>query len=108
MVISDTVTGPLQALGSYSASYAWGPLLALSRTTILSLLSRIQTGQLKIVDVDGRTTSYGEQNVKQEQNSIYSAPRAELIVHKEMFWVRMLLFADMVGQLKDQKLERAF
>lgn len=107
MAISDTVAGPLQSLGSsaasYAASYAWGPLLSLSRTTILSLLSRIQIGQLKIVDVDGRTTVYGERDVKHAQNPIYSAPRAELTVHKEMFWVRLLLFADMVGTSKIKK-----
>lgn len=96
-IISGPVSS-LQSLGSYAASYTWGPLLSLSRTTILSLLSRIQVGHLKIVDVDGTTTVYGQKHVANGflEQSVYSIPQTELTVHKDTFWVRMLLFADMV------------
>ncbi|GAB7356662.1 hypothetical protein MBLNU459_g7378t1 [Dothideomycetes sp. NU459] len=87
----------LQSVGSYAASYTWGPLLSLSRTTILSLLSRVQAGHLKIVDVDGKTTVYGQKQVVNGflEKTVYTMPQTELIVHKDTFWVRMLLFADM-------------
>lgn len=99
MAISDAITAPLTGLGSYAAAYGWGPLLGVSRSTVLSLLSRIRVGQLKIEDVNGKTTVFGEDDVAKEgQRSIYSVPQVELTVHKEIFWVRMLLFADMVGR----------
>lgn len=100
MGISDALAAPMQSIGGLAASYAWGPLLTLSRTTVLSLLSRIRVGQLKIVDADGRIIIYGQDEVPLEkEKTIYSVPHVELAVHKDIFWVRMLLFADMVGWL---------
>lgn len=89
---------PLQALSSYAASYGWGPLLSFSRSTLLSLLSRIETGSLSVTDVDGKVTSYGRKQTVNgaSQKTIHSLPSVELTVHKDVFWVRMLLFADMV------------
>ena len=98
MVNSTQTSGPVQALSGYVASYGWGPLLSVSRSTVLSLLSRIQIGHLRVVDVDGKDSTYGQKqavNGKSEK-SVYSLPDVELIVHKDVFWVRMLLFADMV------------
>ncbi|KAI5201576.1 cyclopropane-fatty-acyl-phospholipid synthase [Aureobasidium subglaciale] len=98
MVNSTQTSGPLQALSGYVASYGWGPLLSVSRSTVLSLLSRIQIGHLGVTDVDGKVSAYGQKQVvngKTEKN-VYSLPNIELTVHKDVFWVRMLLFADML------------
>lgn len=97
MTISGAISAPLQTLGALATTYGWGPLLGVSRATILSLLSRIQIGQLVIVDVDGSRKVYGQQHVVQEQEkTIYSVPEVVLTIHKDIFWARMLLFADMV------------
>jgi cyclopropane-fatty-acyl-phospholipid synthase len=98
MVNSTQTSGPLQALSGYVASYGWGPLLSVSRSAVLSLLSRIQVGHLKVVDADGKESTYGQKQVVngKAEKSVYSLPNVELTVHKDVFWVRMLLFADMV------------
>ena len=100
MAISSSLSGPLQNVAGYAASYAWGPLVGLSRTAVASVLSRIQCGQLMVVDHDGRTTTYGGDKVAEPTlQKDDSLSRVELVVHKEIFWVRMLLFADMVRPL---------
>lgn len=98
MVNSTQTSGPLQALSGYVASYGWGPLLSVSRSTVLSLLSRIQIGHLRVADVDGTASTYGRKEAVNgsSEKSVYSLPNVELTVHKDIFWVRMLLFADMV------------
>lgn len=62
-----------------------------SRSAVLALLQRIEIGQLVITDSDGTVTICGK------KDSEFGAPRTELNVLKEAFWVRVLLFADMVG-----------
>ncbi|KAI4720835.1 cyclopropane-fatty-acyl-phospholipid synthase [Aureobasidium sp. EXF-10727] len=98
MVNSTQTSGPLQALSGYVASYGWGPLLSVSRSTVLSLLSRIQVGHLSVADVDGKVSAYGHKKAAngESEKSVYSLPNVELTVHKDVFWVRMLLFADML------------
>lgn len=98
MVNSTQTSGPLQAFSGYVASYGWGPLLSVSRSTVLSLLSRIQIGHLRVADVDGKASTYGRKQAVNgsPEKSVYSLPNVELTVHKDIFWVRMLLFADMV------------
>jgi len=77
-----------------------------SRTAIGSLFQQIKVGQLKLIDVDGTTTICGQQKLRPDANaerSVYSLPVVELKVNKELFWVRLLLFADMVryaGQIR--------
>lgn len=96
------ITSPLvevaRAVVGYTAPYAYGPLLGVSKSSILSLITRIKIGQLKIVDVDGQTTVCGQQKLtpSEAERTIYSIPQVELKVHKEMFWIRLALFADMV------------
>ena len=71
----------------------WGPLVRFSRSTVLAVLSRIEVGQIVVVDSDGTTTHCGGPNESGE------APKAELRVVKDYFWVRALLFADMVRSI---------
>lgn len=100
MGLTTPLTAPIQALAGYGASYAWPGFLSLSRATILSLLQRINLGQLKITDVDGTVTVCGQEKIKpvaQQDRTIHSIPATELKVNKDVFWVRLLLFADMVG-----------
>lgn len=58
----------------------------------MGVLSRIETGQLVVTDCDGTVTVCGAPGGKD------GAPRTELKVVKEAFWVRVLLFADMVRE----------
>lgn len=88
------------ALLSYAATYAWPPLLSLSRGVILDLLKNIQVGSLVIVDTDGTTTICGSPRRTGDDNtnnnkSAYTIPHAELRVLNELFWVRLLVLADM-------------
>jgi cyclopropane-fatty-acyl-phospholipid synthase len=86
------------ALASYAGSFAWPPLLSISRGAILALLKNIQTGSLQIRDADGTLTICGSPPRAQSEGgekSVYSVPHAELKVLNDLFWVRLLLFADM-------------
>lgn len=85
------------ALATYAGSYAWPPLLTLSRHAIISLLKRIEVGSLQIVDTDGTFIVCGSlQRAEQEdEKTVHVVPHAELRVLNDLFWVRLLLFADM-------------
>ncbi|KAL8690699.1 MAG: hypothetical protein Q9218_003911 [Villophora microphyllina] len=69
--------------------FAWSPLVRLSRAAVLNLLGRVEVGHLLISDTDGSETVCGERWPKEE------GPTTELKVWKDVFWVRLLLFADM-------------
>ncbi|CAK3874213.1 related to cyclopropane synthase [Lecanosticta acicola] len=97
-----TLTGRAYALASYAGSFAWPPLLSFSRGAILTLLRNIQVGSLHITDTDGSITICGSVNRVadhldngESEKSVYSVPHAELKVLNDLFWVRLLLFADM-------------
>ena len=86
------------ALASYLGSYAWPPLLSVSRGAILALLRNIQIGSLQITDSDGTLTICGSSPRASPSNgekTVYSIPHVELKVLNDLFWVRLLLFADM-------------
>ncbi len=87
------VARTFDSLRSYLGSFTWGPFVNLSRSTVLGLLSRIEVGQLVVRDSDGTVTICGQ------PGSEDASPRTELRVSKEAFWVRVMLFADMVGDL---------
>jgi cyclopropane-fatty-acyl-phospholipid synthase len=91
MAVLSIVTTALDALRGYAGSVGWGPLVRISRTAILSLLSRIEKGSLVVKESDGRETVCGSRH-----SAGGPGPRTELMVHREAFWVRLLLFADMV------------
>lgn len=75
----------LSTISSTVGSVTWGPLVGLSKRSILMLLERIETGSLIIETQDGETFSYGPGG----------SPSSHLEVKSDMFWVRLLLFADM-------------
>ena len=82
---------PLETLRSYAGSWAWEPAVRLARAATLTLLTRINVGQLRVTDVDGQVTVCGS------PNPVEGLPQTELLVHKDAFWVRLALFTDMVG-----------
>lgn len=87
MTVKDLLYSRFEGLRRYAGSVAWGPMVDISKSTITSLFQAIEHGQLILVDHKGRRTTYGTAG---------TGPSTELQIHKESFWVRMLLFADMV------------
>ena len=85
------LTTSLDTLTTYAGSLTWSPLVRFSRGAVLSLLRRIAIGQLVVIDTDGAVTLCGTPQIKD------GSPRTELRVLRETFWVRVLLFADMVS-----------
>lgn len=88
------ISRTFDSLRSYVGSFTWGPFVTISRSAVLELLGRIQFGQLVVEDCDGTTTICGELGGKD------GSPHTTLKVLKEAFWVRVMLFADMVRQLR--------
>lgn len=84
------VARSFDAARTYLGSFAWSPFVRISRAAVLALLGRVQLGHIVIIDTDGSETVCGERWAKQ------GVPATELKVIKEAFWVRLLLFADMV------------
>ncbi|KAF2103384.1 cyclopropane-fatty-acyl-phospholipid synthase [Rhizodiscina lignyota] len=76
------------ALSSYAGTLAWNPLVATSRVLSLSLLKGIQIGRLEVEELGGEVTICGTA-------AITDLPNVTLTVHKDVFWVRLALFADM-------------
>lgn len=84
-------------------SITWSPALAVSKAAVTALFSRIECGTLVIVDeTSGRTTNYGHKLAREHSNMTNGVKgtskrpgKVELVVHKESFWVRLFLFADM-------------
>jgi cyclopropane-fatty-acyl-phospholipid synthase len=93
-----TLTDSAAALVSYAGSFAFPPLLSLSRGAILSLLRNIQVGSLQVTDSDGSITICGtprRAGEVEDEKTVYTVPHAELRVLNDLFWVRLALFADM-------------
>ena len=86
------VTRSFDAARSYLGSFAWDPFVRLSRAVVLNLLGRVETGYILIIDTDGSETVCGQRWPKA------GLPKTELKVLKGAFWVRLLLFADMVRE----------
>lgn len=96
MTLLSPVVSRFHALRTYTGSLAWNPLVQFSRNTCISLLSRIQFGCLEIIDVDGEIYTLGGKEITKSQgaNSI-PTPKTSLRIHKDTFWVRLLILADM-------------
>jgi cyclopropane-fatty-acyl-phospholipid synthase len=97
MVITKTAS----AVASYAGSFAWPPLLSLSRGAVLNLLRNVQIGSLTITDTDGTISicgspqRVGDLTDEPSEKNVYTVPHCELRVLNDLFWVRLLLFADM-------------
>ena len=98
----SVVTRTLDSLRSYLGSFTWAPLVDVSRRSVLSILRRIENGQLIIRDVDGSVLSFGNDPGEGADKLVTS-----LQINKEAFWVQLLLFADMVGDARLQNLSES-
>lgn len=102
MAVTDLILSPIAGLRRAVGSIAWEPSVAIARNYILSLLRQIEVGQLRILDTNSRTTVCGKSDPSAGE------PQTELRIHNDAFWVRMLLFADMVGSTLSSYTHRAF
>jgi cyclopropane-fatty-acyl-phospholipid synthase len=111
--LPKAVTKPLaqgaDLVRSTLGGISWGPALSVSKAAVTSLFNRIEVGQLVVKDETiGQTTSYGQKIAKEHSkksngvNGVHGTNkthpgirRAELVIKKEAFWVRLFLFADM-------------
>jgi len=89
-----TIVAPIKAqfdsARDYAASLAYGPLVQLARAACLTLFKRIAIGSLEITDTDDTVIQCGRPGKEGVE------PHTSLRVQKDTFWVRLLLFADMV------------
>jgi len=97
MGVLSPITESAGALAGYAGSYVLPPLLAVARTSILGLLKNIQIGSLYIQDTDGSVTICGSPRraAVEDEKNVYTIPHVELKILSDMFWIRLLLFADM-------------
>lgn len=89
--MSALVSSAFDALRAQVGSVAWGPMVNLSRRAVLSLLQQIEVGRLLVQEHNGVETVCGKESASM------TAPATALKVHRETFWVRLALFADMVS-----------
>lgn len=89
MAIITPLASRFNALRSYASNAAWAPLVTLSRSAVVSVLTRMRRGRLEVVDTDGKETICGSTENRA------GLPQTVLRVHNDAFWVRMMLFADM-------------
>lgn len=87
------MTSILDQARIYAGSLGWDPLVKTCRHATLSLLSQIEEGRLTIVDRDGTQTICGQAGDEE------TSPLAQLHVVRDAFWLRLALFADMVGDV---------
>lgn len=92
MAVSGLVTAVLDAARGLLGSTAWGPLVKISRTAVLSLLQQIENGQLTIIENGGTVTICGSLST-----SSAHAPATTVQAKRDAFWLRLALFADMVS-----------
>ena len=80
----------LAALALRAHSLAVPPIINFARSTVLDVLKRVELGRLLVTDFNGKTTVCGRYIATEHE------PTTELRILKEVFWIRVLLFADMV------------
>ncbi|KAL9108139.1 MAG: hypothetical protein Q9187_008339, partial [Circinaria calcarea] len=101
MPITSAINGTLDVIRAHVGSVTWGPLVTLSRSVVLSLLKRVELGQIVVTDSNGAVTVCGSRQPKD------GTPSTELRILKEACWVRLLLFADMIFILNRKQLSNA-
>ncbi|PWW76522.1 cyclopropane-fatty-acyl-phospholipid synthase [Tuber magnatum] len=84
----NTLTAVFGYARRVSGSIAWEPLVRVCMRAVLTLLGGIEDGRLVVTFMDGRREVFGGGGGR-------GGPQVELTVLKEMFWVRLFLFADL-------------
>ncbi|KAI9827250.1 MAG: hypothetical protein M1832_005388 [Thelocarpon impressellum] len=87
--LSTSLVGLADLVRGAAGSATWGPVVDLSRRAVCMSLSRLEHGEIEIVDTDATVLRFGE-TLGEARTA-----KAELRVHKEAFWVRLFLFTDM-------------
>lgn len=104
-----TITRPAshgaEMLRGALGGWTWGPALAVAKPAILSVLARIETGTLLLVDEPGDQRHVFGQKLSGELGNVAAAaalprrastvPRVEIVIKDDAFWMRLFLFADM-------------
>ncbi|KAJ3544794.1 hypothetical protein NM208_g2869 [Fusarium decemcellulare] len=103
--ISKPVSRGAEAVRGSIGSLTWGPTLAIAKPAIQSVLSRIETGTLLLVDEPAETRYVYGQKLSGKLGSQLddpelsrradTVPRVEVVVKDDAFWMRLFLFADM-------------
>ena len=88
--LGNSVSALTDLVRTTAGSLSWGPMLNISRTATCAILSRVEHGRLVITDTDDTVLRFGDTQADPQ------GPKVELKVHREAFWVRLFLFADMV------------
>lgn len=91
MAVYNAVTGAVSSVLSPVTSQAWGPLVSLCKNGTLAQLQNLKHGRLVVLERGSSKASVAFGSDKE------GLPIAFLDVHDEKFWVRLALFADMVG-----------
>jgi hypothetical protein len=86
----ESLISSILAVRDASVNAAWSPFVQLCRAICLSVLSRIQIGQIQILDVNGDVVTIGE------ITGAILGPRCVLNIHNDTFWLRLALYGDMV------------
>ncbi|KAF7547203.1 hypothetical protein G7Z17_g7882 [Cylindrodendrum hubeiense] len=104
-VLSKPISRGAEVVRGSIGTWTWGPALAVAKPAILSVLSRIETGTLLIVDEPAQTRYVYGQKLSGKLGSITeenglprradTIPRVEIVVKDDAFWMRLFLFADM-------------
>lgn len=106
-VLAGPVSRAAETLRAALGGLAWGPALAVAKPAILSVFSRIEAGTLLLVDEPGETRHVFGQKlfINSDQLPLTAdvglprradaAPKVEIVVKNDAFWMRVLLFADM-------------
>ncbi|KAG6018291.1 hypothetical protein E4U43_005708 [Claviceps pusilla] len=103
-VLTKQVRNGTEVLRGTVGGWAWGPLVSVAKTTVLSTLANIETGTLLLVDEPGETRHVFGQNLSGTVDDqapgepgtrrADTTPRVEIVVKRDSFWPRLLLFAD--------------
>ncbi|RDA85124.1 hypothetical protein CP532_1553 [Ophiocordyceps camponoti-leonardi (nom. inval.)] len=102
--IAWPVSRSAEVLRSTLGGWTWGPALAIAKPAILSVLARIQSGTLVLIDEPaGHQRHVFGQKLSEHTNGVTAPftsatntpPRAEVVVKNDAFWMRLFLFADM-------------
>lgn len=103
-VLTEQVRNGTEVLRGTVGGWAWAPLVSVAKTTVLSTLANIETGTLLLVDEPGETRHVFGQNLSGTVDDqapgepgtrrADTTPRVEIVVKRDSFWPRLLLFAD--------------
>lgn len=114
--LPDLITRPFVSgtdlVKSTLGGLSWGPAVTVSRTMVTGMFSKLNKGTLVVKDMTTcQTDTYGEHlpsvmtkfpygtingaEAKLAPGSYPAQKKITLTIHKDSFWVRVLLFADM-------------